>query len=583
MDYSKQLDFDASANTANKVDLLGSSSGSKGLRPTSISLQNVILQIRNDLVHRKSPFVSNSRHYTLQALRADTTKLYLDPSSATTKLIERLPQDMHFRFRLNATGELPAYIDETTEFVLSPNNFSCIDHPKQLEEEESTDGPLGEKAVNVVNQVVVTVEVLSEEAKALLFDPNSDKLPSIQLYHDLLYLWALFEQLNTAFEANSQLSSLKETMFLPHTIPPSVTGIDRRFAALLWGPPGTGKSTITRGIIEKCGVHPVWFGTVAELKRPYVGETKAVIKKLVNRCKLFPHLLCCLVMDEIDTLAPKRSDPGQPAHKQDWLSLLLRIMDSEDYPNLLIIGSTNRKFAMDEAVLRPGRMDSTFMFGRLRGDEIVSLIRKLAVECETSVKGIEEPQKRLHLMSNSINFTGAMVKRCFQTVFTRKYLAVGKFNQLPAEELILEFKNIQEPKLLVPLAKLTDKRSKFYFPEGCYKSAVDALNYVISVAPRYVAVVDSMSLDQNMPFPKSIQGLLEEAVESSKTGGAVIVIDLDGLFYPTLKKSFDLKKTRYVHFEEFLLDYSRNQYLLFGECTLFATRQSTLALKTSLL
>jgi hypothetical protein len=128
-------------------------------------------------------------------------------------------------------------------------------------------------------------------------------------------------------------------------------------------------------------------------------------------------------------------------------------MDSETYPNSLIIGSTNRKFAMDEAVLRPGRMDSPFMFGRLRGDEIVSLIRKLAVECETSVKGIEEPQKRLHLMSNSINFTGAMVKRCFQTVFTRKYLAVGKSNQLPAEELILQFKNIQEPKLLVPFVE----------------------------------------------------------------------------------------------------------------------------------
>jgi hypothetical protein len=59
----------------------------------------------------------------------------LDPSSATSKLIERSPQDMHFRFRLNATGELPAYIDETTEFVLNPNNFIYIDDPKQLEEE----------------------------------------------------------------------------------------------------------------------------------------------------------------------------------------------------------------------------------------------------------------------------------------------------------------------------------------------------------------------------------------------------------------------------------------------------------------
>jgi SpoVK/Ycf46/Vps4 family AAA+-type ATPase len=31
------------------------------------------------------------------------------------------------------------------------------------------------------------------------------------------------------------------------------------------------------------------------------------------------------------------------------------MIGSEDYPNLLLIGSTNRKSAIDEAVLRPGR------------------------------------------------------------------------------------------------------------------------------------------------------------------------------------------------------------------------------------
>jgi SpoVK/Ycf46/Vps4 family AAA+-type ATPase len=136
-------------------------------------------------------------------------------------------------------------------------------------------------------------------------------------------------------------------------------------------------SSTRSSFIECVGAHPLWFGTVAELKRPYIGQTEKVIKNIVNQCKKLPHLLCCLVIDEIDTLCSKRDEPGQPSHKSDWLSLLLRIMDSKDYPNLLIINCTNRKHMIDEAVLRPGRMEGKYYFGRLKGNEIIDLVKKL--------------------------------------------------------------------------------------------------------------------------------------------------------------------------------------------------------------
>jgi AAA+ superfamily predicted ATPase len=80
--------------------------------------------------------------------------------------------------------------------------------------------------------------------------------------------------------------------------------------ALFYGPPGSGKSAATRFLMQKTGVCPVWFGTLAELKRPHVGETEAQIRNLLARCREFPHLLCCIGIEEIDSMTPDRDQVG---------------------------------------------------------------------------------------------------------------------------------------------------------------------------------------------------------------------------------------------------------------------------------
>lgn len=55
-----------------------------------------------------------------------------------------------------------------------------------------------------------------------------------------------------------------------------------------------------------------------------------------------PHLLCCVAIDEIDGLAPKRDDKAG-THKIDALSVLLAVIGGiKDVPNLIILASTNR-------------------------------------------------------------------------------------------------------------------------------------------------------------------------------------------------------------------------------------------------
>ncbi|CAF3746127.1 unnamed protein product [Rotaria sp. Silwood1] len=45
-----------------------------------------------------------------------------------------------------------------------------------------------------------------------------------------------------------------------------------------------------------------------ELERPLVGQSEAVILDLCLRDRYLPHLMCCVCIDEIDSLAPRRDE-----------------------------------------------------------------------------------------------------------------------------------------------------------------------------------------------------------------------------------------------------------------------------------
>ena len=95
-------------------------------------------------------------------------------------------------------------------------------------------------------------------------------------------------------------------------------------------------------MLENLGMHPIWFGTASELKRPYLGETEKELISRFNCSKKLPHLLCCIVIDEIDTLTKRRTCLRNETGT-DLLSVMLRIIGSVDYENVLLIGSTNLK------------------------------------------------------------------------------------------------------------------------------------------------------------------------------------------------------------------------------------------------
>jgi SpoVK/Ycf46/Vps4 family AAA+-type ATPase len=171
---------------------------------------------------------------------------------------------------------------------------------------------------------------------------------------------------------------------------------------IMYGPPGTGKSEIMSQVAKKLGVLMVSEPLAAgELNRPYVGESERILVALCTRCHRVPYAMCCISIDEIDSLAPKRDEDSSEG-KVDKISVLLSLIEGiKDVPNLMILCATNRLHMMDEAFLR--RMSGKFFVGRPSSNARLSMLKKIP---EWALK-----LELINLLTRATtNFSGAAVK-----------------------------------------------------------------------------------------------------------------------------------------------------------------------------
>lgn len=132
---------------------------------------------------------------------------------------------------------------------------------------------------------------------------------------------------------------------------------------LLYGPPGTGKTFIVRALARELAI-PVFNISPTEILSRWFGESEKQLADLFTRARQHPAAL--IFVDEIDALAPDRDslgDNGGPL--QRMLTQLLAELDGFSRPGgcLLFVGATNRPWALDSALLRPGRLDAIAYLG----------------------------------------------------------------------------------------------------------------------------------------------------------------------------------------------------------------------------
>ncbi|XP_060704610.1 vesicle-fusing ATPase [Hemiscyllium ocellatum] len=140
---------------------------------------------------------------------------------------------------------------------------------------------------------------------------------------------------------------------------------------LLYGPPGCGKTLMARQIGKMLNAREPKVVNGPEILNKYVGESEANIRKLFADAEEEQRRLGAnsglhiIIFDEIDAICKQRGTMAGSTGVHDTVvnQLLSKIDGVEQLNNILVIGMTNRPDLIDEALLRPGRLEVKMEIG----------------------------------------------------------------------------------------------------------------------------------------------------------------------------------------------------------------------------
>jgi transitional endoplasmic reticulum ATPase len=160
----------------------------------------------------------------------------------------------------------------------------------------------------------------------------------------------------------STVDQLREMVELPLRHPELFQrlGIDPPKGVLLYGPPGTGKTRLARAVANETEAQ---FYHIAgpEIMGRHYGESEQRLRQVFQEAQ--QNAPAIIFIDEIDSIAPKREEVTGEVERR-IVAQLLTLMDGlEPRQNIVVIGATNRREAIDEALRRPGRFDREIVIG----------------------------------------------------------------------------------------------------------------------------------------------------------------------------------------------------------------------------
>lgn len=160
----------------------------------------------------------------------------------------------------------------------------------------------------------------------------------------------------------SSVDQVREMVELPLRHPELFQrlGIDPPKGVLLYGPPGTGKTLLARAVANETEAN---FYHIAgpEIMGSRYGESEERLRQVFQEAS--QNAPSIIFIDEIDSIAPKREQVTGEVERR-IVAQLLTLMDGlEPRQNIVVIGATNRRDAIDEALRRPGRFDREIVIG----------------------------------------------------------------------------------------------------------------------------------------------------------------------------------------------------------------------------
>lgn len=132
---------------------------------------------------------------------------------------------------------------------------------------------------------------------------------------------------------------------------------------LMVGPPGTGKTYLSRAVAGEAGV-PFFSISGSDFVEMFVGVGASRVRDLFEQAK--KSAPCIIFIDEIDAVGRKRGaglGGGNDEREQTLNQLLVEMDGFGQNEGIIMMAATNRPDILDPALLRPGRFDRQIRVG----------------------------------------------------------------------------------------------------------------------------------------------------------------------------------------------------------------------------
>jgi vesicle-fusing ATPase len=301
-------------------------------------------------------------------------------------------------------------------------------------------------------------------------------------------------------------------------------GINHVRGMLLFGPPGCGKTLIARQIGKALNSREPKIVNGPEILNKFVGGSEEKIRELFAEAEKEQlemgdnSMLHIVILDEMDAICKQRGSVKDGTGVSDSVvnQLLSKIDGVDSLNNILLIGMTNRKDMIDDALLRPGRLEVHVEIGLPDTAGRLQILNIHTRNMKKANRITEDAIEKLPLLAEKAkNFSGAelegLVKAASSFALTR-CVDVKDLSKAPdASKLVLQYADfMQALEDVEPKFGAQSQELKAYYRNG-FVPYGDGFDLLMSTLER---LVEQVRVSDKTPL---MSVLLQGPAASGKT------------------------------------------------------------------